>query len=108
MNGTDHGGGSPEDDEAEAVIAKTAAAKLLPAEECKAMEAAIAARPDAWPVVPGTGGARKARVALPGRGTRTGAIVIYYFQATPKVLTFLAIYTNAAKEDPTHADCGNI
>jgi hypothetical protein len=87
---------------------RRAAARLLSAEDCKAMEAAIAARPDAWPVVPGTGGARKARVPLPGRGKRSGARVIYYFQATPEVLALLAIYAKAAKEDLTHADRRNI
>jgi len=35
--------------------------------------AEIVARPDAWPVIAGTGGARKVRIALPGRGKRGGA-----------------------------------
>lgn len=47
--------------------------KLLNPQARAASEAEIATRPDTWPVIPGTGGARKARVALPGRGKSAGA-----------------------------------
>jgi len=42
-------------------------ARLLSAEERAAAEAAIVARPDAWPVIPGTGRRTQARIALPVR-----------------------------------------
>jgi len=80
------------------------AARLLSAEARAAAEAAIVARPGAWPVVPGTGGARKARVALPGRGKRGGARVIYFFSSARKMLAFLDIYAKATKEDLSSAD----
>ena len=39
------------------------------------------ADPEAGDVIPGGGGLRKLRVALPGRGKRGGAWVIYYWWA---------------------------
>ena len=81
-----------------------AAARLLTPDARSAAEAAIVALPDAWPLIQGTGGARKARVRLPGRGKSGGARVIYFFSATPAVVAFLAIYAKGAKEDLTSAD----
>jgi RelE toxin of RelE / RelB toxin-antitoxin system len=69
-----------------------------------AAEAALIARPDAWPVIQGTGGARKARIHLPGRGKSGCARVIYFFSATPALVAFLDIYAKGAKEDLTSAD----
>ena len=47
-----------------------AAAKLLTVAERQALEAMLTARPDAWPVIRGSGGARKARVSRgPGRAS---------------------------------------
>jgi hypothetical protein len=77
---------------------------LLSPDARTAAEAAIVARPDAWPVIQGTGGARKARVALPGRGKSGGARVIYFFSVTPALVAFLDIYAKGAKEDLTSAD----
>src|SRR5579864_8463270 len=80
------------------------AARLLSAEQRAVAEAAIVARPDAWPVIPGTGGARKAQIPLPGRGKSGGARVIYFFSATPALVAFLDIYAKNTKEDLTSAD----
>lgn len=81
-----------------------AAARLLTPEARAAAEAEIVARPDAWPVIPGTGGARKARIALPGRGKRGGARVIYFVLLARDVLFLLDIYAKNAKENLTRAD----
>ena len=80
------------------------AERLLSADARAAAEAAIVARPDAWPVIQGTGGARKARIRLPGRGKSGGARVIYFFSVTPALVAFLDIYAKGAKEDLTSAD----
>ena len=80
------------------------AARRLTPEARIAAEAVIVARPDAWPIIPGTGGARKARVRLPGRGKSGGARVIYFFSATPALVAFLDIYAKGAKEDLTSTD----
>lgn len=80
------------------------AAKLLSPEESAAAEAEIIARPDAWPIIQGTGGARKARVALPGRGKRGGARLIYFYAPTTSFIALLDIYAKRNKEDLTAAD----
>src|ERR1700719_3201778 len=49
------------------------ARKLFSAAERAAAELEIALAPDAWPVIPATGGARKARAARGGRGKSGGA-----------------------------------
>ena len=77
---------------------------MPPPDTRTAAEAAIVARPDAWPIIQGTGGARKARIGLPGRGKSGGARVIYFFSVTPSVVAFLDIYAKNAKEDLTAAD----
>ena len=46
--------------------------KLLTSSARKEMEVAIAADPRAAPVIPGTGGIRKIRWVVPGRGKRGG------------------------------------
>ena len=56
-----------------------AAARLLTPTARAVAEAEIVARPDAWPVIAGTGGARKARIALPGGADGAGRKVIYFF-----------------------------
>ncbi len=81
-----------------------AAAKLLTQAERETAEAALVARPDAWPVIPGSGGARKARIARGGQGKRGGARVIYFYSPTPGLLALLALYAKNEKETLTHAD----
>ena len=80
------------------------ATRLLTAEARMAAEAEIVVRPDAWPVIAGTGGARKARIALPGRGKRGGARVIYFVLMARGTLYLLDIYAKNVKEDLTSAD----
>ncbi|MGH7104717.1 MAG: type II toxin-antitoxin system RelE/ParE family toxin [Acetobacteraceae bacterium] len=61
-------------------------------------------RPDAWPVIPGTGGARKARVALPGRGKSAGVRVIYFVLVAADALYLLNISAKSEKENLTDAE----
>jgi hypothetical protein len=75
------------------------AKRLLTPAERDAAEARIVAAPQKGPVIPGTGGARKARVMAGGRGTRGGARVIYFHAPAPDVLVLLAVYAKAVKED---------
>ena len=80
------------------------AARLLSGAERALAEATIAARPKAWPVIPGTGGARKARVARGGRGKTGGARVIYFVLTGTGALYLLDIYAKSAKENLTGAE----
>jgi hypothetical protein len=56
---------------------------LLSDAERAELVAFIAANPEAGEVIPETGGVRKVRWALAGKGKRGGARVIYYPQRTP-------------------------
>lgn len=78
--------------------------KLLSPAERSAAELEIVLAPEAWPVVPGTGGARKARVARGSRGKSGGARVIYFAWTNRGVLYFMDIYAKNEKEDVTDAE----
>ena len=86
--------------------------RLLTEPEQAAMQRAIAADPAAYPVIPGTGGVRKARWARQGKGKSGGVRVIYYWRAseeialrglTPEVY-LLSIYAKNDQSDMTAAD----
>ena len=77
------------------------------------MQLAIAADPEAHPVVPGTGGIRKARWTRQGKGKSGGVRVIYYYwrtieDGTMRVLDpevyLLSIYAKNDQSDMTAAD----
>ena len=87
--------------------------RLLTEPEQAAMQLAIAADPAACPVIPGTGGIRKARWARQGKGKSGGVRVIYYYwraseEIAPRGLTpevyLLSIYAKNDQSDMTAAD----
>ncbi len=80
------------------------AKRLLSETEIARLEHSIAERPDAHPVIAGTGGIRKARWARPGMGKRGGVRVVYYFQTRPGIVYMLDIYAKNEKTDLTSAD----
>ena len=80
---------------------------LMPAERTTA-ELEIAVAPTAWPVIVGTGGARKARVARGSRGKSGGARIIYFVVSRRGVLYLIDIYAKSAKEDLTDAEKGEV
>jgi hypothetical protein len=49
----------------------------------------------------GTGGLRKLRIALPGRGKRSSARVIYYWRAAEDRFYLLMAYAKSAQSDLT-------
>ena len=53
--------------------------ELLSDEEYRALQAVLLARPDVGRVIVGTGGARKVRWAVEGRGKSGGMRAIYYW-----------------------------
>lgn len=59
----------------------------------------IAANPLAGDVIAGTGGLRKVRVALPGRGVRGGGRVIYFQIVAPATVLLLALYAKNEQAD---------
>jgi len=64
--------------------------------------------PKAWPIIVGTGGARKARAARGGRGKSGGARVIYYVVSRRDVLYLLDVYAKSMKENLTNAETREI
>ena len=65
----------------------------------------LAAHPEAGDVIPGAGGARKVRWALPGRGKRGGARVIYFNYTEDGTLLLVMMY---AKNDRENVHPGDI
>jgi hypothetical protein len=58
-------------------------------------------QPDKGVVMQGTGGFRKIRVALPGRGKSSGARAIYLRVPAAHAIILVTIYTKAEKSDLT-------
>jgi hypothetical protein len=80
------------------------ARKLLTPTERTAAELEIALAPTAWPVIRGTGGARKARAARGGRGKSGGVRIIYFVVSRRGVIYMIDIYAKSEKEDLTDAE----
>ena len=55
-------------------------------------------------LVKGTGGARKIRMKLQGRGKSSGARVIYYYVDLQGEIWFLDIYSKSIKEDLSESE----
>jgi RelE toxin of RelE / RelB toxin-antitoxin system len=79
-------------------------AALLNEEERMAMEFFIACAPEDYPVIPGTGGFRKARWARRGKGKSGGLRVIYFFLTEPARVYMAAIYSKSRMETLSAAD----
>jgi len=59
--------------------------------------------PESGKVVPGSGGVRKVRWAMSGKGKRGGVRVIYYFQKQVDEIWLLTIYSKSQVENiPAH------
>jgi len=64
----------------------------------------LAYNPTAGELIPGTGGVRKLRWALEGRGKRGGARVIYYYHSEAMPLFALTAYAKNEQADLRQAD----
>ncbi len=71
--------------------------------EADALKTFLAYDPMAGVVMRGTGGVRKLRWAMRGRGKRSGARVIYYFHSAALPVFLFAVYAKAARKDLTEA-----
>jgi len=59
------------------------------------------AHPDVGDLIPRSGRLRKLRIALPGRGKRGGARVIYYWVTAKSQIYMLLAYVKNEQEDLT-------
>ncbi len=73
--------------------------KLMDDEERAGLVEYLSYHPTAGVVIPGTGGVRKLRWGLEGRGKRGGARVIYYYHDMEMPLYLLTAYAKNERED---------
>lgn len=64
-----------------------------------ALQWALALRPEAGAVIPGSGGIRKLRWAAKGRGKRGGLRVIYYWRNRENEIVLLTLYAKNEAEN---------
>ena len=69
-----------------------------------ALQAFLSVHPGAGDVIRGTGGVRKIRWAMSGRGKRGGSRVIYYWVAKEDHIYLLTLYAKGVKDDLTAAE----
>ncbi len=80
------------------------AVTYLTDEAYAALQVELIADPEGGDLIQGTGGARKIRIPLQGRGKRGGGRVVYYYKAINGVILLLTLYpknekTNLDEED---------
>jgi hypothetical protein len=100
---------SPEPRPASVTVVETpeflaATRKLMEAEERAWLVDHLARNPMAGDLIPGTGGVRKLRWGLEGRGKRGGARVIYFYHSPGIPLFALTAYAKNAQADLSAAD----
>ena len=75
--------------------------ELLPDEEYRKLQLALVLRPEAGNIIPGSGGLRKIRWKLKGRGKRGGLRIIYFWDVPETKVYMLLIYKKSKKDDLT-------
>lgn len=70
-------------------------------DDLRGLQSILIERPDAGPLIPGAGGLRKLRWAMPGRGKRGGARVIYYWRTAADVVYPVFAYAENDQDDMT-------
>lgn len=80
-----------------------ALARYLDDDEYAGLQHHLNEHPEAGVVVPGTGGVRKLRWAVSGRGKRGGLRVIYYLRSARGEIWMLTLYGKNVRENiPAH------
>lgn len=65
------------------------------------LQEALVQKPDVGDLIPGSGGLRKVRWKIEGKGKRGGSRIIYYWQTTDDQLWMLYGYAKVSKENLT-------
>lgn len=68
-------------------------------DDYRSLQLALALRPEQGKLIPGSGGLRKIRWALRGKGKRGGLRLIYYWDAGVDVIYFLYLYSKNQREN---------
>ena len=74
---------------------------LLTDEEYRQLQSALVLRPDLGALIPGSGGLRKMRWAVQGRGKRGGVRIIYYWAVSQDRILMLLMYAKSKQDDLT-------
>ena len=77
--------------------------EALSEEDYRLLQLALAANPQAGVVIAGTGGLRKLRWGMPGRGKRGGIRVIYFWHSASERILLLFLYRKNERSDLTPA-----
>jgi mRNA-degrading endonuclease RelE of RelBE toxin-antitoxin system len=75
--------------------------ELLDDEEYQSLQKALCKRPDLGPVIRHSGGLRKARWSLAGRGKRGGLRVVYFWDEGSETFYLLYLFPKNDREDLT-------
>lgn len=75
--------------------------ELMEDDEYRLLQAALLGNPEAGALIVGSGGLRKIRWSLPGRGKRGGARMIYYYWVVKSRIYLLFAYSKSTKGDLT-------
>ncbi len=73
--------------------------QLVSDDDYRQFQVEMAAAPDKWPIIKSSGGLRKARLALPGRGKSGSARVLYLWFPKQAAIVFYLIYTKGDMEN---------
>jgi mRNA-degrading endonuclease RelE of RelBE toxin-antitoxin system len=77
--------------------------QLLADEHYRLLQQQLVAKPDAGRVIPGSGGLRKMRWSVSGRGKRGGIRIIYYWAVAREQILLLFVYPKNEQDDLTPA-----
>lgn len=78
-----------------------AVVELMDDEAYRSLQLALLLRPELGSTIRGSGGLRKPRWSLKGKGKRGGVRVIYFWDETSETFYMLYVYRKNAQEDLT-------
>jgi mRNA-degrading endonuclease RelE of RelBE toxin-antitoxin system len=85
----------------ETTVFTRAVVTLLDDEAYRSLQLALLLRPELGPAIRGSGGLRKVRWSLKGKGKRGGVRVIYYWDEASETFYMLYVYRKSEQEDLT-------
>ena len=75
---------------------------LLPDEDYRLLQNEIMLNPEKGKVIRGSGGLRKIRWSVPGKGKSGGVRVIYYWVKAKEIILMLLVYSKNEQDDLTN------
>lgn len=74
---------------------------LLPDEDYRKLQNVLILNPKSGKIIKGSGGLRKIRWSIPGKGKSGGVRVIYYYVMKEEIILMLLIYPKSERDDLT-------